>query len=81
MARAERTPRFVEPMLATAAMLPTDEERWAYEVKWDGIRVIARVAGRALELSNRSGIDITTRYPDLAAGATHCGDHELLLDG
>ena len=81
MARAERTPRFVEPMLATAAALPTDEELWAYEVKWDGIRVIARVAGRALELSNRSGIDITTRYPDLAAGAAHCGDYELLLDG
>jgi bifunctional non-homologous end joining protein LigD len=81
MARADQMPRFVAPMLATAAALPADEERWAYEVKWDGIRVIARIAGGALELRNRSGIDITTRYPDLAGAPATGGEHDLLLDG
>ena len=81
MPRADLTPGFVAPMLATAAALPTEEERWAYEVKWDGIRVIARVADGTLELRNRSGIDITTRYPDLAGAAALGGAHELLLDG
>ncbi|HEY5876942.1 MAG TPA: non-homologous end-joining DNA ligase [Ilumatobacteraceae bacterium] len=81
MPRADLMPRFVAPMLATATALPTEEERWAYEIKWDGIRVIACVAGGTLELRNRSGIDITTRYPDLA-GAAEIGDgHDLLLDG
>ena len=74
MAGADRTPRFVAPMLATATALPTEAERWAYEVKWDGIRVIARVAGGTLELRNRSGIDITARYPDLTGAAATGGE-------
>lgn len=36
-------PEFVEPMLTRAASLPTDQERWAYEVKWDGMRAQLRV--------------------------------------
>ena len=30
----------VDPMLATSGPLPADEERWAFEPKWDGFRAI-----------------------------------------
>ncbi len=39
----QEMPDFVLPMLARLSVLPTGEEdRWAYEVKWDGMRAIAR---------------------------------------
>jgi len=75
------TPRFVEPMLATAASLPLDEARWSFEVKWDGVRVIARIAEGRLELRSRRGGEVTPRYPELASGAAALGDVDLLLDG
>ena len=33
----------VVPMKATLGQLPTDDEGWAYEVKWDGYRTLAFV--------------------------------------
>jgi len=39
----QEMPDFVLPMLARLSVLPAGKEnRWAYEVKWDGVRVIAR---------------------------------------
>jgi bifunctional non-homologous end joining protein LigD len=56
------------PMLATAGTLGMLRgEEWALEWKWDGIRVLARVAGRGVRLLSRNGIDITARYPEFAA--------------
>jgi bifunctional non-homologous end joining protein LigD len=72
----------VQPMLATAADpvrgLPADGTRWAYEVKWDGIRVLADLRDGALHLTSRRGNDVTPAYPELAAVA---GAHpDALLD-
>ena len=37
-------PRWIQPMLAKlSGSLPTDDERWTYEMKWDGIRGLAFV--------------------------------------
>jgi bifunctional non-homologous end joining protein LigD len=33
-----------------AGSLPTDDERWAYEMKWDGIRGLAFIGGGKLKL-------------------------------
>lgn len=57
------------PMLAMLGDLPGDDD-WAFEVKWDGVRTIARIerAGRLrrLWLTTRNGNDVTSRYPELA---------------
>ncbi len=37
----EPMPERVVPMLARLADLPSDPERWAFEVKWDGVRALA----------------------------------------
>lgn len=46
-------PSLFEPMLATSGDLPEDEERWAFEPKWDGFRAIVQVNGRAVVWSRR----------------------------
>ena len=42
-------PTRVAPMMATLAdALPADDERWAYEMKWDGVRAVVNVEGGTL---------------------------------
>jgi bifunctional non-homologous end joining protein LigD len=73
----------MRPMLATAADsakgLPADGTRWAYEVKWDGMRVLADIHDGAVQLHSRTERDITVSFPELAAlGVAH---PDVLLDG
>jgi bifunctional non-homologous end joining protein LigD len=39
---------------------------WAFEFKWDGIRVVARVDDGDVRLVSRNGNDLTAAYPELA---------------
>ncbi len=80
----------LRPMLATAApsadRLPVDGRAWAYEVKWDGVRVLAHIGdrpdGRRLRLVSRAGNEVTAAYPELAAPAALAGIHpDAVLDG
>ncbi|MBF6328017.1 non-homologous end-joining DNA ligase [Nocardia transvalensis] len=52
-------------MLAVAGGLPGDTDRWAYEVKFDGIRAIGYI-DRDLRLVSRNGNTITAAWPELA---------------
>ncbi|MGH1551125.1 ATP-dependent DNA ligase [Leifsonia poae] len=89
---APRTPREpgppitdtpVSPMLATlgSAADISDEDEWAFEMKWDGIRAVAEVRDGRLRLTTRNGNDVTVTYPDLAGLVDLAGDHDLVLDG
>lgn len=70
------------PMLATAASaagVPTDGDAWAYEVKWDGMRVLVDVHDGVVAVRSRSGRDVSVTFPELAGlGAAH---PDVLLDG
>jgi bifunctional non-homologous end joining protein LigD len=66
-------------MLATAAgQLPTDPG-WAYEFKWDGVRVLVDVRDGRVRLSSRAGNDVTAAYPEVVALAGAAED--ALVDG
>ncbi|CAN5616476.1 ATP-dependent DNA ligase [soil metagenome] len=69
----------VLPMRAVSGPVPTDPG-WAFEVKWDGMRIIAEVDGD-VRLSSGNAIDVTVRFPELAALADHLGAHRAVLDG
>ncbi|MEH0111225.1 ATP-dependent DNA ligase [Tersicoccus sp. MR15.9] len=57
----------IAPMLATAgAVEDLRGADWAFEMKWDGVRVIATVTGDGVTLNARHGADITATYPELA---------------
>lgn len=76
-------PDQVEPMLAVPGDLPPSDQddSWAYEFKWDGVRALARVEGGRLRLHARKGTDITWRYPELRALGGALGSTEIWLDG
>jgi bifunctional non-homologous end joining protein LigD len=77
----EPMPERLEPMLARTGPLPPDDENWAFEIKWDGVRAIAFVDGGRLRLQARSGRDITPRYPELRPIAAALAGREVILDG
>ena len=62
----EPMPEHVAPMLATTGELPRDEQGWAFEIKWDGVRAIAYAQGGTLRLESRNGRDITPALPRAA---------------
>ena len=52
--------------------VPDDDVDWAFEMKWDGIRVIAEITvgngdddPGSVQLFTRTGVDVTARYPEL----------------
>jgi bifunctional non-homologous end joining protein LigD len=77
----EPLPEHVRPMLAVLSELPRDDAKWAYEVKWDGVRAIAFCESGRLRLESRTLRDITSHYPELRALAAELGAREAVLDG
>jgi bifunctional non-homologous end joining protein LigD len=78
----EAMPRQMEPMLASASeALPRDEGQWGYEIKWDGVRMIAFVAGGTVKLQGRRLLDATARYPEIRGIGDVVSSHEVVLDG
>ncbi len=65
-------------MLATPGGLP-DGPEWVFEVKWDGMRLLADVADGQVRLSSRSERDVTANFPELADLTALAPD--VLLDG
>ncbi len=70
----------LSPMLASTAALPVGE-RWAYEIKWDGVRALVAVEGGTVRAVSRRGNDITGGYPELAALLKPLKKKAVLLDG
>lgn len=74
-------PRLVRPMTARLSRgLPADEDRFGWELKWDGVRAVAYVEDGRLRLLSRNDRDITASYPELAVLA-RMPPHPLVLDG
>ena len=78
--RKSELPQLVAPMLATLVAEPPAGD-WVYEVKHDGYRMLARLAGEEVRLFTRSGKDWTGRLPQLAAALAQLGLDETWLDG
>jgi bifunctional non-homologous end joining protein LigD len=69
-------------MLATPAKtLPVDDGTWAYEMKWDGMRILVGVEAGDVWLTSRAGNDATARFPEIAPIAEALGGVDALLDG
>lgn len=59
-------PARIEPMAATLASAPFDDDDWVFEVKWDGFRVMTIVdRGSPVRLLTRAGHDARTYFPSL----------------
>jgi len=74
-------PARVEPMLATLSDHPFSDPNWIFEIKWDGVRALARIENGDLRLLSRTGTDMTKRYPELSSLPSALAAREAILDG
>jgi bifunctional non-homologous end joining protein LigD len=75
---AARTQPF---MLATLSERPPADKGWLFEIKFDGVRVLAARRGEQVELYGRSGQLITGRYPDLVRALLALPTEHFVIDG
>jgi bifunctional non-homologous end joining protein LigD len=68
-------------MLATPVDEPFDDDRWLFEIKWDGFRAIARVTEHGVTLTSRRGIDLLERFGGLAGIGEAFARRPLVVDG
>src|SRR5439155_1511346 len=73
----------VRPMLAVPGELPatTEDARWAYELKWDGVRAIAYVRDGATRLVSRNDLDVSIGYPEVLEPPEALRRRSAVLDG
>jgi bifunctional non-homologous end joining protein LigD len=74
-------PDKIVPMMAQLGKLPRDDARWAFEIKWDGVRAICQSEPGRMRLHSRNLLDITPRYPELNRLNRALSHHRAVLDG
>lgn len=70
------------PMIAASAVgtdFP-DEDAWGFEMKWDGVRILAHLDDGTARLFGRSGREETERYPEIVAALAGLGYDGAVLD-
>ena len=80
-AGAAALPAFVEPQLATLIDEPPPGNEWVHEIKYDGYRVIAAIAGGEVKMYTRKGLDWTERFAPLVKPFSQLPCDAALLDG
>ena len=92
MAGASATGGLITPMLATPGDLPDaeSEDRWAFEMKWDGVRAVVYVDGAGgfdgvgpgtVRVLTRNDREVAATYPELQGLAGSLGGRSAVLDG
>jgi bifunctional non-homologous end joining protein LigD len=56
-----------EPMLAGRRAEPFDDDRWWFEVKWDGYRAIVGASGGSIRARSRRGLDLLGPFPEIGS--------------
>jgi bifunctional non-homologous end joining protein LigD len=67
--------------LATLAERPFSDPAWLYEIKYDGVRVLAAREGERVTLYGRSGQDTTSRYPEVVRALRALPMDRFVIDG
>jgi bifunctional non-homologous end joining protein LigD len=68
-------------MLATLEERPFSGPDWIFEIKYDGVRVLAERDGDTVELYGRNGTLITKRYPELRDALKRLPVDRFVIDG
>jgi bifunctional non-homologous end joining protein LigD len=70
------------PMKATLASTDTlKDERYLYEVKYDGFRGLAAISNGRLSFATRNALDLSGRFPDVARALSRLHVAEAVVDG
>ncbi|HEU5195316.1 MAG TPA: non-homologous end-joining DNA ligase, partial [Methylomirabilota bacterium] len=68
-------------MLASPAERVFSDPAWLYEIKYDGVRVLAQREDERVELYGRAGQVFTARYPEVVTALRALPLHRFVLDG
>jgi bifunctional non-homologous end joining protein LigD len=75
-------PQKIEPMFATLATKPFDDEDWLFEIKWDGFRVQAVVDAGKVRILTRNLNDAATYFPRLLGSPSRWIEaQQAVIDG
>ncbi|MGH9185044.1 MAG: DNA polymerase ligase N-terminal domain-containing protein, partial [Acidimicrobiales bacterium] len=78
----EFAPDHIEPMAAKPGRLPSGEdEGWAYEILWSGLRVGVRSSGGVVIIRRGDGTDVGASFPEVRRLGRQLGITEVILDG
>jgi len=79
--RRAKLPRKLAPQLATLTDEVPEGKGWLSEIKFDGYRMLARIARGKATIWSRNGLDWTRKLPHLVPPLENLGLHEAYLDG
>lgn len=79
--KAKATTAFFAPQLARLREAPPQGDAWLHEVKWDGYRILAGVAGGKVALWSRNALSWNDRLPEIVAAIEGLGLESARLDG
>ncbi len=75
-------PGTLKPQLATLVDgPPNDSAEWAYEIKFDGYRLLARIEGARIQLFTRNGNDWSHKLPHIIKAIEGMGIKNGWMDG
>jgi bifunctional non-homologous end joining protein LigD len=74
-------PRFIEPMKAKLIERPPATGDWIYELKFDGIRLIAVKRDEKVTLLSRNQNDLSGRFPEILEAIENLPPRECVIDG
>jgi bifunctional non-homologous end joining protein LigD len=78
----EPVPKLIRPMLPVVrSKLPTHEDRYSYEMSWDGVRAVVYVEGGRPRALSTDDDELTSRFPELRTLAENLGSQQVVLDG
>ncbi len=80
-AKPDKTPAFRSVQLATLVDSVPAGENWLFEMKYDGYRCLAAVAGDSVRLYTRNGLDWTEQFGALVAPLQKLKIGSALIDG
>jgi bifunctional non-homologous end joining protein LigD len=73
--------RFIEPMKAKLLEKPPTTGDWIYELKFDGIRLIAVKIGKKVSLLSRNQNELSGRFPEIVEAVKNLPVRECVIDG
>ena len=80
-ARKAPLPDLLEAQLATSAKAPPTGPAWVHEIKYDGYRMLCRIAQRQVRMLSRADKDWTGDFPAVARALALLPVDEAWLDG
>jgi bifunctional non-homologous end joining protein LigD len=79
--KKSKMPDFIEPELATLVDAAPEGDGYLHEIKLDGYRILARIAGGRITLASRRGNDWSSRLPSIVRALEALPIDDSILDG